>query len=86
MRAEVGRRFLINGNLYEVTRVDVTGEAGRIELTPRSRSSEWEREMREFATDNRKDPEAVLAVNRHRPMYVDEPWFRRPDVKEVTDG
>jgi len=68
-------RVTSTGNLYEVTGVD----CGRYQLTARELSEETIRELREFAMDNRLDPDAQ--VERYRTMEVDAQWFDREDLR-----
>lgn len=68
-------RVTSTGNLYEVTGVD----CGRYQLTARELSEETIRELREFAADNRLDPDAQ--VERYRTMDVDAQWFDREDLR-----
>jgi hypothetical protein len=69
-------RVTSTGNLYEVTGVD---SCCRYQLTARELSEETIRELREFATDNRLDPDAQ--VERYRTMEVDAQWFNRGDLR-----
>lgn len=77
----LGSRWRVGtGNVYEVTAVEGT----RVTLLPRQLSTDCERELREFASNNRLDPDAEVATFMARPMVVDLAWFRRPDVREVS--
>lgn len=78
----LGSRWRVGtGNVYEVTAVEGT----RVTLLPRQLSADCERELREFASNNRLDPDAEVATFMARPMVVDLAWFtRRPDVREVS--
>lgn len=71
-------RVTSTGNLYEVTGFD---SCGRYQLTARELSEETIRELREFAMDNRLDPDAQVERYRTTPMEVDFQWFDREDLR-----
>lgn len=67
------------GNLYEVATI----EGERATLRAVELSADCVRELRVFAEDNRRDPDAEVAAFLAHPMTVDLLWFRRSGAREV---